>query len=241
MGTGKPDLSIVLACYNEASHLAGSFDRLKTVLSYANFSYEVVFVDDKSTDRTREVIDDIIVKNPGIQTKLILHDVNTGRGRAVTDGFKASGADIAGYIDADLEIDAVYIYSFYHAIRSGYDAAIGERVSRLSPHSIKRIFTGRSYNMLMRAFIDLPLHDTESGIKFFNRQKLLSIIDRVEDPHWFWDTEICARMFKAGFGIDEIPCIYARNKDKKSTVKVVGDSLYYFKKLLKFRKIYNSL
>ncbi len=93
----------------------------------------------------------------------------------------------------------------------------------------------------MRIFIDLPLHDTESGIKFFYRQKLMTIIDSVEDQHWFWDTEICARMYKDGFGIKEIPCIYARNRSKKSTVKIIRDSLYYFRKLLKFRKIYGSL
>ncbi len=237
----NPQLSIVLACYNEVSHLEKSFSRLKDILSYANFTYEVIFIDDKSTDNTRHIIDNVIKKHPYMQMKCIVHDENTGRGRAVTDGFKAAEADAVGYIDVDLEIDAVYIYSFYHAIKQGYDAAFGERVSRLSLHLIPRIFTGRSYNMLMRTFIDLPLHDTESGIKFFNRQKLMAIIDSVEDPHWFWDTEICARMYKAGYMIKEIPCIYARNRNKKSTVKLLYDSIYYFKKLVKFRKVYKSL
>jgi glycosyltransferase involved in cell wall biosynthesis len=237
----NPQLSIVLACYNEASHLEKSFSRLKDILSYANFTFEVIFVDDKSTDNTLQIINNIINKHPYMQMRCIVHDENTGRGRAVTDGFKAAGADIVGYIDVDLEIDAVYLYSFYRAIREGYDAGIGERVSRLSPHSITRIFTGRTYNMLMRMFIDLPLHDTESGIKFFNRHKLLTIIDSIEDRHWFWDTEICARMYKAGYTIKEIPCIYARNKHKKSTVKIVRDSIYYFKKLIQFRSVYKSL
>ena len=237
----KPKLSIILACYNESSHLQKSFQALTDMLSHANFTYEIIMVDDKSTDSTPEILQDIIQQHPEMQIKLITHDRNTGRGRAVTDGFKAADADVVGYIDADLEIDAVYIYSFYHAIREGYHAAIGERVSRLGLHSIARIFTGRSYNALMRAFIDLPLHDTESGIKFFDRQKLMEIIDRVEDQHWFWDTEICARMYKAGYNIKEIPCIYARNRHKKSTVKLIQDSIYYFKNLVQFRKIYKSL
>ncbi len=237
----NPQLSIVLACYNEASHLERSFGRLKDTLSYANFTYEIIFVDDKSTDNTQRIISSIIKKHPYMQIKSIAHDVNTGRGRAVTDGFKVAEADIVGYIDVDLEIDAVYIYAFYHAIKQGYDAAFGERVSRFSPHSITRIFTGRSYNMLMRKFIDLPLHDTESGIKFFSRQKLMAIIDSVEDRHWFWDTEVCARIYKAGYAIKEIPCIYARNRNKKSTVKLLYDSIYYFKKLSKFRKVYKTL
>lgn len=237
----KPDLSIVLACYNESSHLEKSFAALRDTLSYANFTYELVFVDDKSTDDTLSIVRRLIGQNPGMRTKLITHDENTGRGRAVTDGFKAADAGITGYIDVDLEIDAVYLFAFYRAIREGYDAVVGERVSRLSLHSVPRIFTGRSYNMLMRTFIDLPLHDTESGIKFFNRGKLLDIIDRVEDRHWFWDTEICARMYKAGYAIREIPCIYARNRNKKSTVKLLRDSFYYFRKLSAFRKVYRSL
>ncbi len=237
----KPGLSIVLACYNESSHLETSLATLRDTLSYANFTYELVFVDDKSTDDTLSIIHRIIAQHPGIRTKLITHDENTGRGRAVTDGFKAAEADVAGYIDVDLEIDAVYLYAFYRAILEGEDAAFGERVSRLSLHSVPRIFTGRSYNMLMRAFIDLPLHDTEAGIKFFNRKRLLDIIDSVEDRHWFWDTEICARMYKAKYAIREIPCIYARNRDKKSTVRLLRDSIYYFRKLLAFRNVYKSL
>jgi len=236
-----PKLGIVLACYNEASHLDDSFKRLTDILSYANFTYEIIFVDDKSTDNTVEIIDRIINTYSNIPFKKILHSNNTGRGRAVTDGFKASSAEIVGYIDVDLEIDAVYIYSFLHAILQGYDAAIGERVSRFSLYSVPRFFTGRTYNMLMKMFINLPLHDTEAGIKFFNRAKLLSILDMIEDPHWFWDTEVCARMYKLGYKIKEIPCIYIRNRTKKSTVNVVRDSLYYFKRLVRFRRVYKSL
>ncbi|MGB9735641.1 MAG: glycosyltransferase [bacterium] len=235
-----PQLSIVLACYNESAHLQESFNRLKGILSYANFVYEIIFVDDRSIDNTVDIIENIIRDNPEISFKKIIHDKNMGRGKSVTDGFMVADGDVVGYIDVDLEIDAVYIYSFYHAIKQGYDAAIGERVSRFSLYSIPRFFTGRGYNMLMRLFMDLPLHDTESGIKFFNRQRLMSIISYVKDHHWFWDTEICARMYKAGYRIREIPCIYIRNRIKRSTVRLIPDSIYYLKKLLKFRKEYKA-
>ncbi len=237
----KPQLSIVLACYNEASHLEKSFDRLKGILSYSNLIYEIIFVDDKSTDNTIEVIDNIFKSHRGMRLNKILHNINTGRGKAVTDGLKSAEGEVAGYIDADLEIDPVYIYSFYHAIERGYDAAIGERVSRFSMHSIPRFFTGRGYNMFMRTLINLPLHDTEAGIKFFSRQKLMLILDSMEDHHWFWDTEICARMYKKGYKIKEIPCVYTRSSSKRSTVKIIPDSIYYFKKLVKFRTVYKSL
>ncbi len=237
----NPQLSIVLACYNEASHIEKSFERLKGILSYSNLIYEIIFVDDKSTDNTVKILNSIIESHQDIRIKLILHREKTGRGKTVTDGFRIAEAGVVGYIDVDLEIDAVYIYTFYHAIREGYDAAIGERVSRFSLYSIPRFFTGRSYNMLMRMFIKLPLHDTESGIKFFNREKLMKIIDKVEDQHWFWDTEICARMFKAGYKIKEVPCIYSRNRFKKSSVKIFSDSVYYLIRLIKFRAVYKSL
>lgn len=232
----NPQLSLVLACYNESQHLANSFNRLKDILSYANFTYEIIFVDDKSEDNTVDIINKIIKTYPTIRFKQILHDKNMGRGRSVTDGFKIAQGDIVGYIDVDLEIDATYIYSFYHAIIHGYDMAIGERVSRFSFYSIPRFFTGRGYNMLMRLFINLPLHDTESGIKFFKRQSLMAILDDIRDPHWFWDTEICTVAYKTGYKIKEIPCIYARNRNKRSTVKLFSDSIYYLKKLYKLRK-----
>jgi hypothetical protein len=83
----------------------------------------------------------------------------------------------------------------------------------------------------------IPFHDTEAGFKFFNREKILPVINEVQDNHWFWDTEIMVRAFYHGLKMNEVPILFIRKNQKYSTLKTFSDTLYYFKKLLEFRKV----
>ena len=75
-----PRLSVVVACYNEEEVLAASFAEIREVLEDFDRPFEIVFVDDVSRDRTREIIREITAANPGLDLRVILHDVNRGRG-----------------------------------------------------------------------------------------------------------------------------------------------------------------
>src|SRR6266571_2266211 len=88
-----PRLSVVLACYNEEEILAASFAEIHEVLEDFGRPYEVVFVDDVSRDRTREIIREIVAAHPDAAIRVILHDVNRGRGATVTDGFRLRSLD----------------------------------------------------------------------------------------------------------------------------------------------------
>ena len=231
-----PEVSIVVACYNEEPHLAASVAEVVGTMEDLRRPYEIVFVDDCSRDGTRRVIQEVVAAHPGVQTQVILHEKNKGRGATVTDGFRASRGGVTGYLDIDLEVHSRYIPSLVRAIEEGADVATVHRIYALQLGSLDRYFMSRGYSWLVRHLLDIPFHDTESGYKFFRRERLLPVLDSIEDPGWFWDTEFMARAHLAGLKVAEVPGAYLRRYDKQSTVKGLRDSVQYFGRLLRFRR-----
>jgi glycosyltransferase involved in cell wall biosynthesis len=231
-----PYLSLVLACYNEEEILAESFREIRETLDGLGRPYEIVLVDDVSRDRTREILRDIVAANPDVSLNVILHETNKGRGATVTDGFRAARGEIAGYIDVDLEVHPRYIPSLVRAIEKGADVAVVRRIYAFQLRSLDRYFMSRGYSWLVRQLLEVPLRDTETGYKFFRRAALVPVIEAIEDPAWFWDTEFMVRALRRGLRIEEIPGAYVRRDDKTSTVRGLRDSVIYFRKLLGFRR-----
>jgi glycosyltransferase involved in cell wall biosynthesis len=230
------ELSIVLACYNEEPHLARSFAEIRDTLLDLGRRFEVIFVDDQSRDGTRDILAEIVAGHPDLELRVILHERNQGRGATVTDGFRAARGTIAGYLDIDLEVHCRYIPSLIRAIERGADIATVRRIYAFQPSSLDRYLMSRGYSWLVRHLLKAPLHDTETGFKFFRREKLMPVIEEVCDPGWFWDTEFLVRALRHGLRIEEIPGAYIRRADKQSTVNGLRDSLAYFLKLLAFRR-----
>jgi hypothetical protein len=231
-----PYLSLVLACYNEAEHLEASFAEIRETLEQTSWPFEVIFVDDVSRDRTREILREIVAAHPSLDLRVILHDQNRGRGATVTDGFRAARGTVAGYLDVDLEVHARYVPSLVRAIEQGADIATVRRIYALQVRALDRYFMSRGYSFLVRRMLNLPFHDTETGYKFFRRERVLPLLDEIEDAGWFWDTEFMARAARRGLEVAEIPGAYVRREDKTSTVRGVRDSVRYFRQLLRFRR-----
>ncbi len=227
------DLSLVIPCYNEMPLIRQSLDSICEVLDNTRLNYELIFVDDQSTDSTADFLRDFTASHKN--SRLICHPKNTGRGRAVTDGIKASRGRIVGFNDIDLSTSACYIPYLYLTAQRGYAVVTAWRIYKIKFSIINRWLLSRGYNILMRALLNINLNDTETGCKFFNREKILPVLEQVKDNHWFWDTEIMVRSSLNGLKIIEVPTLFMRQPGKKSTVKIFRDSLDYFISLLKFR------
>lgn len=226
---------MVVACYNEGETLSDSFLEIRDELQALGRPFEIIFVDDVSRDRTREILGRIVEENPDIDIRVILHEVNQGRGATVTDGFRAARGEIAGFLDVDLEVHPRYIPSLARAIDGGADIATIRRIYAFQLRSLDRYFMSRGYSWLVRHLLEVSLRDTETGYKFFRRERVLPLLDEIEDPGWFWDTEFMVRAVRRGLRIEEIPGAYVRRTDKTSTVRGLRDSLRYFQKLWRFR------
>jgi glycosyltransferase involved in cell wall biosynthesis len=232
----SPLLSVVLACYNEEDVLEESFDEIEETLRDFGQPFEIILVDDVSRDRTREIIASIVARHSDLDIRVLLHDRNMGRGATVTDGFRLARGEVAGYLDVDLEVHSRYIPSLVRAIHNGADVATVRRIYAFQARALDRYFMSRGYSFLVKKLLGTSLHDTETGYKFFRRQKLLPVLDEIEDPGWFWDTEFMVRAVRHGLSVREIPGAYVRRWDKKSKVSGLADSAEYFVRLLRFRR-----
>ncbi len=231
-----PKVSLVLACYNEEQVLETSFAEIREILRELGRPFEVIFVDDASRDRTREILRALVAAHSDLDLNVILHERNQGRGATVTDGFRAARGEITGYLDVDLEVHCRYVPSLVRALDQGADVATVRRIYAFQILRLDRYLMSRGYSFLVRRLLGVDLQDTETGFKFFRREKLLPVLDQIRDPGWFWDTEFMVRALRRGLRIVEIPGAYLRRYDKASTVRGLRDSAEYFLKLLSFRR-----
>src|SRR3989344_5232347 len=103
----KPEISIILACYNEGPTFKKSVRKIIAVLDKLKRPWEIIFVEDKSTDNTKATIEKLTAAIKG--TKAIYHRKNQGRGKSVPDGIMTAKGFICGYLDVDLEVSESYI------------------------------------------------------------------------------------------------------------------------------------
>ena len=230
------DISIVIPCYRDAPHLERNVKEILAVLEATRWDYELILVDDRSPDDCRRIIDKLIADHPGHPIRKIFHEENTGRGQAVNDGLHAATGTVAGFLDIDLEVAAHYIPLMVRSVLGGSDVAIGRRVYKLRWNILHRALMSRGYHWLSNRILGMRLEDTESGYKFFRREKILPVVDSIEDRRWFWDTEVVVRAVLAGLKVTFEPVLFIRQPDKATTVRLFGDSLDYLRNLWRFRR-----
>lgn len=235
----KYDVSLILACYNEHEIFNDSVKRIIQVMDTTDFTYEIIFVDDKSLDNTRQLINQALLKYPNHNLSAYFHDKNCGRGQTVIDGFKQSQGGIVGFIDIDLEVGEWYLPKFISTIESGSDVVTAWRIFDFNLRSIIRWLGSKGYFWLQEKLLRLPLHDTEAGYKFFNKAKIMPILKKCQHQDWFFDTEVLARAFAVKLTIQEIPVAFVRRTDKTSTVRMLPDTIKYLTNLLKFSVKYH--
>jgi len=239
---GDKDISIILTCYNEGNLLEPGVNRLIKLFDLTKLDYEIVIVDDCSTDGSRDLITDLAARHKQIRT--IFHEENRGRGAAVTAGIKASLGRVVGYSDLDFSSDPVYIIKLYQKIVDGADIATASRIYKLNWKSINvlhRYILHKGYKALVKLIFRTSLTDTETGCKFFNRRSIMTFIDEIKDMKWFWDTEVMIRGYFHGMKISEIPTLFIRRPETGSTVHVVRDTRRYLVSLILFYKEFHRL
>ncbi len=225
------DVSLVLACYNESEIFDDSVEKIIKVLDKSNYTWEIIFIDDKSKDNTKELIQKALSTYKGKNLSAYYHSENQGRGKTVVDGFQKARGRFVGFIDIDLEVGEWYLAKFIESLDNGADAANAFRIYDLNLRAFPRWVASKGYVFLRKLFIDLPYKDTEAGYKFFKREKLLPLLENVQYAGWFFDTEIMALCYKHGLEVVEIPVAFVRRLDKTSTVRLIPDTLDYLKNL----------
>ena len=235
--TDVPDVSIVIPCYNEAPHVKRNLDQILSVLDGMQMKYEVILIDDCSTDETRLRIREYVITHPYHRIRSVFHENNCGRGGTVSEGIRIAHGRFVGFLDIDLEVHARYIPAAIIALERGQaDMVLAERFYRFRLVSWKRWLMSRGYRSLVQRLLGTPSLDTEAGFKFFRREAVLPVLDRITDQHWFWDTEVTVRCLDANLRLHVEPVLFDRDTHKQSTVRALRDSWRMLWKLVSFAR-----
>ncbi|MDA0376002.1 MAG: glycosyltransferase family 2 protein [bacterium] len=232
-----PVLTLVLPCYNEGEHFAGSMKNILNTLSLLNIACEIILIDDCSTDTTPDLLKVFQKESHTIPIYVIYHTKNQGRGATVEEGLQLAKGSIVGFMDIDCEVSPTYIPEALKVLQDdSVDFVLAQRLYSLQWYNIHRAIMTTLYHLLVRLILRIPSFDTEAGFKFFRRDSILPILAHTQDRHWFWDTEIVVRVYDAGLKIYNMPVRFKRNPNKTSTVRFMRDSWRSLKALLHFHR-----
>jgi dolichyl-phosphate beta-glucosyltransferase len=218
--TGALTLSIVIPAYNEGSRLPRTFPSIMRYLEALSFSYEVIVVDDGSTDGTGRIVLEMAAADPRVT--LITHEANQGKGKAVQTGMLAARGDYIIFTDADLSTPIEMVESFVAHMANGCDIVVGNRRMKESRLEIRqtrlREFLGRVFTRLTRLVLGSEVSDQTCGFKGFTRRAAAEVFRRQRIADWAFDAEILHIASRLGLKIRQQPVVW--RDDAKSKVRV---------------------
>jgi glycosyltransferase involved in cell wall biosynthesis len=231
-------LSVILPVYNECNRLEACVDRLDKYLGNEFDRYEIIIIEDSSPDGSYEIARRIAGANENVV--LMHNERRLGRGTSLVAAIKKARSDLVVYMDVDLATDIGHTRKLVDGLARGASVTTGSRLMKdsLANRPLSRDIASRSYNSMVRLLFGSKLCDHQCGFKGFRKTDVLKVIDRVQDNHWFWDTELLILCQKLGMKVIEFPVRWEHNGGDNlnpSKVKVLKDSVSMGKKLLKLK------
>lgn len=173
----KCRLTVVIPAYNEVKNLqAGVLDKVYDYLKKQSYSYEVLIVDDGSSDDTANQILKIIENKASFK---LIKNPHGGKAKTVMSGMLKARGDIVVFTDMDQATPLNQIEKFFPKFDEGYDIVIGSREGRRGAPFIRKS-AAWGFSLLRGIILDLPFKDTQCGFKAFNRESIKKIIPKIE-------------------------------------------------------------
>lgn len=210
-----PYLSLVLPAYNEEENISEAVSQAVVNLERITPDWEIVLVNDASTDSTGALAEQLAASHGGRMRVLHLK-TNSGLGGALRVGFASARGGLIAYCDSDLPFDmATFIRAHEKLIEDKADLICGYRTNR-SDEGIKRLLYSRAYNLLIRKTFGLAVTDVNFALKLFRRE----VFERanLKSTGSFVDVELQARAREEGFKTSEIGVVYTPRTRGTSTL-----------------------
>ncbi|MCX8175211.1 MAG: glycosyltransferase family 2 protein [Candidatus Micrarchaeota archaeon] len=230
------DITIILPTKNEAGCISKTLERLAQELSPSGLDYEVLVVDDESTDGTQEAVEKFAQKDSRV--RLIRHPAPHGFGYSVRDALQAAKGRLAVIMMADLSDDPAFIPPMWEKHKEGYDVVVGSRFmkgSRLRSYPILKLISNRLFNIAVMVAFLTPISDTSNNFKAFDAQKARQIA--LESQGFEAGAELMLKMLLSGAKIAQIPVSWSDRSDGKAKFRLSGVFLKYFLLFLKMLKL----
>jgi dolichyl-phosphate beta-glucosyltransferase len=230
-------LSVVIPAYNEESRIGETLVKITAYLDSRDHDYEILVVDDGSTDNTEGVVTDLSASHPKLT--YMKNPGNRGKGYSVRSGLLASKGDIALFSDADLSTPIEEIEKLVPPLLNGeYQVTIASRSlpeSNLAVHQPwYRENMGRCFNMLVQLLAVPGIRDTQCGFKCYRREVIEPICKRQKLERFSFDVEQLYIARKLGYRIKEVPVTWINSPATK--VNAIRDSARMFSDLFRIRR-----
>lgn len=234
------NILMVIPAHNEEEVLQKNISQLYKFLklSMVRHTWRIVISDNNSTDRTRDIAQDLSKQLAGV----LYHFVSRkGKGAAIRSAWMQYEADIYCFMDADLSTDLSALPSLIRALADeGFDMACGSRFLRESRvyRSITRKIASFAYHFVLRLLLGLQTKDAPCGFKAVKKTIRDAIVPKIQSNEWFFDSELVILSEKFGYTIKEIPIIWhdTPQEGRMSQVKIASLGLEYIRNVLRVRK-----
>jgi dolichyl-phosphate beta-glucosyltransferase len=241
MDQRKEFISIIIPAYNESARILPSLRRLDEYLHGHFRDFELIVVNDGSSDTTEDVV--VRAKNEIPSIHYSGYKENRGKGYAIRQGIALSTGDIILVSDADLSTPIEEVEKLLVPYDDGYHVVIGSRGLEASTIVVRqpwwREFMGKTFNRIVRMLLLKGFKDTQCGFKLFNGSIGRELFRETTVDRFAYDVEILYLAVKAGYKIKEVPVTWLNSPD--STVRPVKDSFQMAKDLVRIRFRGNGL
>lgn len=192
-------LSVFFPAYNDSGTIASMVIRAVQAASELTPDFEVLVIDDGSSDATSEIADELARTYPNV--RVVHHPINRGYGGALQTGFRTASKELVFYTDGDAQYDPGEIAALWKKMTPDADIVNGYKISRSDP--LHRIIIGRVYHHIVSVLFGLKVRDVDCDFRLMRR----SIFDRIqlEKTSGVICLELMKKIHDAGFRIVEVP------------------------------------
>lgn len=230
-------LSIIIPAYNEERRLPAGIEAVDDYLRRRGVAYEIIVVDDGSTDRTADVVASLAAERDHL--RIVRLPYNQGKGAAVKAGMLAASGECLVFTDADQSTSIDHLRAVLKPILDGFDVAIGSRQLRDSVFLARQRWHRRMLGCAFRLFIKTVLvrgfRDSQCGFKAFSREAASEIFARVTSPTEIFDTEVLLLATRLGFRVAEVPVKWRDDPDSRLAYSMPR-ALAVFREVLRVRR-----
>lgn len=201
------NLSVMMPCHNEMHIIKRNINEtVKTLKNANNGSFELIVIDDGSSDATYEEIKDGARNNGNV--KFIKLEQNHGKGHALREGFQHAQGKYICFLDGDLDLHPRSIPIFIDYLENeNADVVIGSKRHPLSVvnYPMKRKFLSGAYQGLIRSIFGMSIRDSQVGLKVFRKEVLDDVFPQVLVKKYAFDIELLVNAHRLGYEIIEAP------------------------------------
>lgn len=223
-------LSIIVPCYNGARYIQkGNIDKIVAYMDSTSIDYEVIIVNDGSTDNSLELLN--LINNSKV--RIISYDINRGKGYAIKTGIQNAKYDIL-FMDIDLSTDLKSIELILNN-QDNFDIIIGSRkhADSVVHKTTKRNLMSACCNLVVRICTGIKYRDTQCGFKFIKHNYAQEFAEIQVCNRWTFDVEYLSLAKKRGLRVLEIPVLW--DTAESTTVIPLKSSVNFIAELFKMK------